>query len=120
MLYLKKPQAGLLPEERLVKINKVFHSYRKRLKPPYSRRALLFIVAILLIALIIPLNILFFSHSGKPTASSTVTVKNTVQPTSVATNIVPSPTVAQTASPHQPTPTQSTPSYADYGSWAIK
>src|SRR5438105_15374323 len=104
MLYLKKPQAGLLPEERLLKIHKVFDSYRKRLKPPYNRKALLFIVALLLIALIIPLNILLFSHFGKPTASSTLTVKNTAKPTSAATTIGLSPTAIQITPIRRPTP----------------
>ncbi len=100
-----------------MKINKVLDSYRKRLMPPYSRKALLFFLALLLIVLIIPINILLFSHSGKsagaPQARSTVTLKNTVQPTPGSTTIVPSPTATQTASPYQPT-------YADYGSLAIK
>jgi hypothetical protein len=103
-----------------MKIHKVFDSYRKRLKPPYSRKALLFIVALLLIALIIPLNILLFSHAGKSAATPTVKVKNTAQPTSASTSMVPGPTATQGTSTPQPTPTQTIPTYADYGSQAIK
>ncbi len=103
-----------------MKINKVFDSYRKRLRLPYSRKALLLIVALLLITLIIPLNLLLFSHSGKLPATPTVTIKNTAQPTSGATSLVPSPTSTPGTSTPQPNPTQRTPTYTDYGSQAIK
>ena len=99
-------------------INKLLNRYRKHLKPPYNCKTLLFIVALILIALIIPLNILLFSHASKSTATPTVTVKNTAQPTAASTSTVPTPT--QIASTPQSTPTQTAPTYADYSNQAIK
>ena len=103
-----------------MKISKVFESYRKRLKPPYNRKALLIIIALLLIALIIPLNILLFSHAGKSPATPISTVKNTAQPTSASTSTVPSPTPTSIVPTPQATPTSTAPTYADYAGQAIK